>query len=111
MVGGQGARFYHEGFSLQHAGRLVDRIWSAASAAGYSSFFPMEAGGYVTDDHIPVNEVAHVPCVDIINHYPDCQQSSFGPTWHTVSDDMQHIDKNTLKAVGQTLLQVVFNDK
>ena len=111
MVGGQGARFYHEGFSLQHAGRLVDRIWSAASAAGYSSFFPMEAGGYVTDDHIPVNEVAHVPCVDIINHYPDCQQSSFGPTWHTVSDDMQHIDKKTLKAVGQTLLQVVFNDK
>lgn len=111
MVGGQGARFYHEGFSLQHAGRLVDRLWSAASAAGYGSFFPMETGGYITDDHIPVNEVANIPCVDIINHYPDCNQSTFGPTWHTVSDDMQHIDKNTLKAVGQTLLQLIFNEE
>lgn len=111
MVGGQGARFFHEGFSLQHAGRLVDRLWSAASAAGYGSFFPMETGGYITDDHIPVNEVANIPCVDIINHYPDCNQSTFGPTWHTVSDDMQHIDKNTLKAVGQTLLQLIFNEE
>lgn len=111
MVGGMGARFYHEGFSLQHAGRLVDRLWSAASAAGYGSFFPMETGGYITDDHIPVNEVANIPCADIINHYPDCQQSTFGPTWHTVSDDMQHIDKNTLKAVGQTLLQLLFNEE
>lgn len=111
MVGGQGARFYHEGFSLQHAKRLVDRLWSAASAAGYSSFFPMEQGGYVTDDHVPVNEVARIPCVDVINYYPDCQQSSFGPTWHTVSDDMQHIDRNTLKAVGQTLLQLLFSEK
>ncbi len=110
MVGGLGARFYHEGFSLQHAKRLVDRLWSAASAAGYSSFFPMELGSYVTDDHIPVNEVARIPCVDIINYYPDCQQSSFGPTWHTVSDDMQHIDRNTLKAVGQTLLQLLFSE-
>ena len=108
MVGGQGARFYQEGYSLQHARKIVDRIWSAASAAGYGSTFSAQSGGYVTDDHVPVNEEAHIPCVDIINHYPDCEQSSFGPTWHTVSDDMQHIDKNTLQAVGQTLVQLIF---
>ena len=48
--------------------------------------------------------------VDIIAFYPDCAQSSFGPTWHTVSDDMDHIDRNTLKAVGQTVVQVIFSE-
>jgi len=110
MVGGQGAKFYHEGFSLEHARPVVDKIWKAASAAGYGSFFPSQPGGYVTDDHVPVNEKAHIPCVDIINHYPECPQSNFGPTWHTVNDDMQHLDRNTLKAVGQTLIQLIYSE-
>ena len=110
MVGGQGAKFYHEGFSLEHARPVVDKIWQAASAAGYGSFFPSQPGGYVTDDHVPVNEKAHIPCVDIINHYPECPQSNFGPTWHTVNDDMQHLDRNTLKAVGQTLIQLIYSE-
>ena len=110
MVGGQGAKFYHEYYSLQYARPVVEKVWQAASAAGYGSFFPSKEGGGVTDDHIPVNEKAHIPCIDIINHYPDCEQSSFGPTWHTVNDDMQHLDKNTLQAVGQTLVQLIYSD-
>ncbi len=108
MVGGMGARFYQEGYSLRHARSIVEKVWQAAHAAGYGSTFPARSGGYVTDDHVPVNEVAGIPCIDIINHYPDCEQSSFGPTWHTVNDDMQHIDRNTLQAVGQTLVQLIF---
>ena len=108
MVGGQGAKFYREVFSMQHARSIVEKVWQAASAAGYGSFFPHQDGGYITDDHIPVNEKAGIPCIDIINHYPDCEQSTFGPTWHTVNDDMQHLDKNTLEAVGQTLVQLIF---
>ena len=110
MVGGQGAKFYREGFSLKYAHNIVERVWQAANTAGYASIFPYLDGGYVTDDHVPVNEKAGIPCIDIINHYPDCEQSSFGPTWHTVNDDMQHIDKNTLKAVGQTLVQLIFSE-
>lgn len=108
MVGGQGAKFYQELFSLQKARQVVNEVWQAAAAAGYGSFFPTSEGGYITDDHVAVNEQAGIPCIDIINHYPDCPQSSFGPTWHTVSDDMQHIDRNTLQAVGQTLVQVIY---
>ena len=110
MVGGQGAKFYQEYYSLQYARPIVEKVWQAADAAGYGSFFPSKDGGGVTDDHIPVNEKAHIPCIDIINHYPDCEQSSFGPTWHTVNDDMQHLDKNTLQAVGQTLVQLIYSD-
>ena len=107
MVGGQGAKFYQEGFSLKYAQNIVNWLWQAAASAGYSTMFPMQAGGYITDDHKYLNE-AGVPTVDIIPYYPDCQQSCFGLTWHTVSDDMQHIDKSTLKAVGQTLVHHLY---
>ncbi len=110
MVGGQGARFYYESYSLQYARNIVEKVWKAADVAGYSSTFVKKEAGYVTDDHLPVNEVAHIPCIDIINHYPDCQQSSFGPTWHTINDDMRHIDRNTLQAVGQTLIQLIYSE-
>lgn len=110
MVGGQGAKFYREGFSMHYARSIVEKVWQAANAAGYGSVFPNQDGGGVTDDHVPVNEKAHIPCIDIINYYPDCEQSSFGPTWHTINDDMQHIDKNTLQAVGQTLVQLIYSE-
>ncbi len=110
MVGGQQARFYREGYSMQRAKKVVDKVWKAADVAGYSSYFLQEECGWVTDDHVPVNDVAGIPCIDIINHYPACEQSSFGPTWHTIHDDMEHIDRQTLKAVGQTLLQVLFTE-
>ena len=110
MVGGQGARFYREYYSMRYARNIVESVWQAANTAGYGSIFPYKDGGGVTDDHVPVNEKAGIPCIDIINHYPDCEQSSFGPTWHTVSDDMQHIDRNTLQAVGQTLVQFIYSE-
>jgi hypothetical protein len=111
MVGGQGATFYKEGLSLQYAPGVVDRVWRAAQVVGFGSMFPDKPGTYITDDHQPVNTVAKVPCIDIIPYYPACEQSSFGPTWHTVNDDMAHIDKNTLQAVGQTMIQVIFSEK
>lgn len=110
MVGGQGAQFYREGMSVQYASAVVDRVWRAAQAVGFGSTFPQQTGGYITDDHISVNTVAHIPCIDIIPYYPDCEQSSFGPTWHTLADDMAHIDKTTLQAVGQTVIQVLFSE-
>lgn len=110
MVGGQGARFYQEAYSKRYAQAVVARVWQAAQVVGVGSFFPQKDGGMITDDHVPVNEVAGIPCIDIIPYYPDCEASSFGPTWHTVADDMQHIDRQTLQAVGQTLVQVLYTE-
>ncbi|MCD8289092.1 MAG: M28 family peptidase [Prevotella sp.] len=107
MVGGEGARFFKEGISERFGSQIIKRVWSAARQAGYGSFFVGESGAYVSDDHVPVNEVAGVKCIDIIAHYPDCPQSSFGPTWHTVDDTMEHISPSTLKAVGQTLARLL----
>lgn len=109
MVGGQGASFYQESFSMKYASDIVRKVWDAAATVGYSSYFVREQSGYITDDHISVNQ-AGLKTIDVISHYPDCQASSFGPTWHTIYDDMQHLDINTLKAVGQTIIQVLFSE-
>ena len=111
MVGGVGAKFYREGMSMQYAPAIVKKVWNAACQVGYGSYFPKDDGGMITDDHIPVNQTANIPCIDVIPYYPDCAQSSFGPTWHTIADNMDNIDKNTLKAVGQTMVQVLFTEK
>lgn len=111
MVGGVGAKFYREGMSMQYAPAIVKKVWNAARQVGYGSYFPKADGGMITDDHIPVNQTANIPCIDVIPYYPDCAQSSFGPTWHTIADNMDNIDKNTLKAVGQTMVQVLFTEK
>ena len=110
MVGGQGAKFYQEGVSLYFAQSIVKKVWQAAETVGFGSYFVNDEGGTITDDHLPVNQKAGIPCIDIIPYYSDCEQSSFGPTWHTVNDDMNHLDKNTLQAVGQTLVQVIFGE-
>ena len=111
MVGGVGAKFYREGMSMQYAPAIVKKVWNAARQVGFGSYFPKDDGGMITDDHIPVNQTANIPCIDVIPYYPDCAQSSFGPTWHTIADNMDNIDKNTLKAVGQTMVQVLFTEK
>lgn len=107
MVGGQGAHFYHEGLSMRYAPALMHDVWAAAAQAGFGSYFISQTGGSVTDDHKPLNE-AGLPTIDIISYYPDCEASGFGPTWHTIYDDMEHLDKDVLKAVGQTLIQFLF---
>lgn len=108
MVGGQGAKFYREGYSMSYAGGIVDLVWEAAERAGYGSYFPKQDGGMITDDHVPVNRIAGIPMIDIIPFFPDHPQGTFGPTWHTIHDTPENIDRATLKAVGQTVLQVIF---
>lgn len=108
MVGGKNAMFRQEGYSLEYAPKIVQNVWSAAYKAGYSSYFVNQRGGYIQDDHEPINRIMKIPTIDIIN-LPTSTQSGFVAHWHTHDDNIQNIDKNTLKAVGQTLLHYLYN--
>lgn len=110
MVGGKAAKFLQEGFSKRYAQGVVTKVWAAAYDAGYSSVFVSQDGGFATDDHLPLNQIAGIPTIDIIPCYTD-YENSFGPTWHTVADTPENIDRNTLKAVGQTMLQLIYTEK
>lgn len=107
MVGGPNSVFYKEGYSVRMASSVVDRIWAAGQRLGYGSYFRSEMAGYVTDDHL---QICHsgIPCADVIAS--DKDNGGFCRTWHTVSDNISNIDRNTLKAVGQTITEVIFVD-
>lgn len=108
MVGGDGTIFACEGYSLRYAPQVVDYVWATAAQLGYGDVFVRQERGYITDDHVAVNEVARIPCIDIVAYYPR-GASSFGPTWHTSDDTPAHISRSVLEAAGQTVLQVIYN--
>ena len=110
LVGAPGSTFYKEGISVAYAGNLVDKIWKIAHKTGHAKYFINENGGYVTDDHFYVNEFLGLPCVDIIN-YDKESENGFGKYHHTIKDDMEWIDRESLRAVGETVLAVIYNEK
>lgn len=105
MVGGTEARFPREYFSQQNAPALLDRVYAVAAASGYADLFPNEIGGAVTDDHLQFIK-AGIPAVDIIDY-----RDGFHPAWHTSADDMTAISRNSLQAVGQTVLNLILGFK
>ena len=108
MVGARNAQFRFEGLSNEKAGPVVEKVWKTAASIGYSNFFLNQDGGWVTDDHVYVNNIG-IPAIDII-HSDLTSKYGFPKHWHTHADNMDVIDTNTLRAVGQTLLTVIFRE-
>ncbi|MEQ8704086.1 MAG: M28 family peptidase [Phaeodactylibacter sp.] len=109
MVGAQGARFPKEYFSMQYAPQVVNKVWKLGQNMGYGNYFVNEQGGAITDDHYYVNTIARIPMIDIINRTKGTQ-TGFGEHWHTHNDDLDIIDKRTLRAVGQVVLAVIYRE-
>jgi len=108
MVGAHGGKFAQEGYSMQYAPQVVTNVWKTANQIGYSDYFIYTQNGPITDDHVYMNQ-AGIPTADIIDYDPTSPDGTFGKYHHRHTDNMSIIDKNTLKAVGQTLLQVIYN--
>ena len=65
--GGRPGHLHEGGYSVQYAPNVVDKVWSTAANLGYGRYFPSEKRGYITDDHLPVNQHKRAPSVNIIN--------------------------------------------
>ncbi len=109
MVGGFNARFIWEGTSLKYAEPILRKVWDQGVQLGFSNYYYYLEGGSLTDDHLFVNQLTGIPTIDII-HYTESTESRFPAHWHTMGDNMGVIDRNTLKAVGQTLLEVIYKE-
>jgi Zn-dependent M28 family amino/carboxypeptidase len=110
MVSAPGAQFYKERMSMQYAENIVKKVWETAQALGYGSYFINKNGEGIEDDHLSVIKYRNIPCIDIIQYDPN-SQNGFGDYWHTRNDNMEHVSTETLKAAGQTVLHVVYNEK
>ena len=116
MVGGPNAVFVPDYHSKYYASDVVDKVWKKGVEGGYMDYFEIDAGEdyFLLDDHVMINEITqingrHIPTIDIIE-YDNSNGHTFNKHWHTHQDNMDNIDKKTLKAVGQTVLNIIYNE-
>jgi len=107
MVGGSNPGFYTEDFSVYYAREIVEKVWNLADAMGYAAYFPKTSGGGTIDDHYFVNTIAKIKMIDIINR-PDGKR--FPHYHHTLKDNMDVIDPNTLHMVGRLLVKLLYQE-
>jgi len=110
IVGGQNAVFPKEAYSMRYAPNLVNEVWSIAGSIGHDKMFLDSRGGYVADDHVVVQQTTGIPMINIIHHTVGEDGSvQFPAWWHTQNDNMDIIDSETLQAVGDILLELIYN--
>ena len=103
MVGAPDASFPREMYSTNYAANYQQQIWRTAQKLGYGSIFTDQQSYPITDDHYYINYIAGIPCVDII-HYDIRNATGFPHWWHTRNDNLDHISKSTLQAVGEVVM-------
>jgi hypothetical protein len=98
MIGDSHLQIYKEKNSLRsEKGRqLVRDIWAVAERQGVREFYST-ARHEVTDDHLPLNNIARIPTCDIIDFdYP---------YWHTEADLPDRCSAESLGKVGRVVLE------
>lgn len=106
MVGDAQPRFPTEPYSVEAAPQVVQRVWGIARQLGYGSFFPMDVGSRIQDDHLALIG-AGIPTIDIIDF-------DYGPSngyWHTLQDTPDKTSSRTLAMVGEVVAEVVYRSR
>lgn len=109
MVGAKHSQFFREGASLEFAPTVVEKVWNMASRLGYTDYFVKTNVAGIIDDHIYVNEFSKIPMIDIV-HY-QAGVGFFGDYHHSRKDNLSIISKETLSAVGTTLMNVIYYEE
>jgi len=105
LMGAKDAKFHKEGVSMYFAASWMDKVWALAQNMGYGKYFINQKIGDIVDDHFYVNRDAKIPMIDIIHTNPS---GNFGHYHHTHKDNIDIIDKNTLKAVIQVVTAAAY---
>ncbi len=109
MVGASNPLFTQEEHSRLFAPDVLKKVWAKAAKIGYEKYFVNTPTGGILDDHVYVNQEANIPMINII-HFDENTETGFFPHWHKLTDNLDQIDKTTLKVVGQTVLTVLYEE-
>ena len=107
MVGTEQPRYTKEQFSRQYAAGIMNKVWTVAASIGYGDIFVNTETDPILDDHLYVNRLGGIPMIDIVQNNVGC---SFFKHWHTMGDNMQHVDKKSLEVIGKVLQKTLYGD-
>ncbi len=96
MVADRDFRVYYERNSLNYAEEVTESVWATAARMGVREFVPRRRHA-VSDDHLPLNEIAGIPTCDVIDF--DYEH------WHMRNDLPAACSGETLELVGRVMLQ------
>ncbi|MBR1798842.1 MAG: M28 family peptidase [Bacteroidales bacterium] len=107
MVGTANPRFTKEEISNRYAPGLTTKLWQVAASLGYGSVFVNTVTSPILDDHLYVNQIAGIPMVDIVQN---SKNGSFFPHWHTTTDDMKAVEKESMQTVATVVMKTIYGD-
>ncbi len=98
MVGDRELKIYYESNSIDYAPDVARDIWKTADQLGVRAFVPRRRHR-IEDDHIPLNQIAEIPTIDIIDF--DYPRPGLGAPqyWHTEQDVPENCSGESLVAV------------
>ncbi len=98
MVADADLQIYQEINSRRLAPRVVQQVWATAKRLGVAEFKP-NARHEVRDDHLPLNRIARIPTIDLIDFdYPSPQKRE--TYWHTTHDTVDKCSAISMAHVG-----------
>jgi len=99
MVGDRELQLLHERNSLRYARKVSKSIWRTAGRLGVTAFVDRTRMQAIRDDHLPLNEIARIPTVDLIDF--DYPRPGFRAPqyWHTTQDVPENCSGESLTAV------------
>ena len=98
MVADADLQIYQEVNSRRMAPRVVQQVWATAKRIGVPELRP-SARHEVRDDHLPLNEIAKIPTIDLIDFdYPSPQKRE--TYWHTTEDTVDKCSAISMAHVG-----------
>ncbi|NQX92513.1 MAG: M28 family peptidase [Flavobacteriales bacterium] len=112
MVGAKDAVFHKEGTSMELAPDIVSKVWKAADQLGHGNFFKKQATPPTVDDNYFVNFQGGIPSANIVHYHLSggVRPMGYGFFHHTHQDNMEIIDTATLQAVGETVIEVIYQE-
>jgi hypothetical protein len=104
MIADKYLEIFYETNSYRFAPELVREIWKVADRLDIRAFVP-RTRYEIRDDHLPLNQIAKIPVVDLIDFdYP--RPSSRQPGyWHTTQDTPDKCSGESICLVGVVLLE------
>ena len=109
LVGDKNLQLPKEGFSaLRYNPLLVDHIWNIGRSLGYQQF-DYNISGAIEDDHVILNDFG-ISCINIID-VELVGGDSYNEErnyWHTHDDTPDRCSKESLKVVGDVLLELIY---
>jgi len=105
MVGDKQLVLPIERYSLEYHPELVRHLWDRAKDMGLDAFIG-RVDYAIYDDHIPLNEIAGIPSIDLIDFkYPN----SYANFWHTLNDIPENCSEESLGQVGALMVDYIYN--